>query len=95
MPDSDLFFNEQEVEVLKLIKYGKEYPSNKNKGLSLREAILIIAILGGFVKGKGREPGVEVMWRGIRRLEDIAIGVSLAKGNLFNEGSGVYHFDYG
>jgi hypothetical protein len=45
MPDSDLFFNEQEVEVLKLIKYGKEYPSNKNKGLSLREAILTLQSL--------------------------------------------------
>jgi len=63
--------------------------------LSLREAMLIIAILGGFVKGKGMMTGVEVMWRGIRRLEDIAIGVSLAKGKLFNEGSGVYHFNSG
>ena len=61
--DSDLLFNEQEREVLELIKYEKEYPSNTRNGLSLREAILIIAIPGGFVKGKGRDPGVEVMWR--------------------------------
>jgi hypothetical protein len=31
--DSDLFFNEQEVEVLKLIKYEKEYHSNARNGL--------------------------------------------------------------
>lgn len=74
---SDLLFSEQEVEVLKLIKYRGEYAANKGRSLSLREAILIIAPLGGFVKGKGREPGVEVMWRGIRRLADILIGVSL------------------
>lgn len=74
---SDLFFSEQEIEVLKLIKYRGEYAANKGKSLSLSEAILIIATLGGFVKGKGREPGVEVMWRGIRRLADILIGVSL------------------
>jgi len=74
---SDLFFSEQEIEVLKLIKYREEYAANKGKSLSLREANLIIATLGGFVKGKGREPGVEVMWRGIRRLADILIGVSL------------------
>ena len=47
------------------------------------------------MKGKGREPGVEVMWRGIRRLEDIAIGVSLAKGNLLNEDLRKYLSDYG
>lgn len=73
----DLFFSEQEIEVLKLIKYRGEYAANKDKSLSLREAIHTIATLGGFVKGKGREPGVEVMWRGIRRLADILIGVSL------------------
>ncbi len=77
---SDLFFSEQEIEVLKLIKYRGEYAVNKSKGLSLREANLIIATLGGFIKGKGREPGVEVMWRGIRRLADILIGVSLTMG---------------
>ncbi|OOP55762.1 MAG: hypothetical protein AYP45_00685, partial [Candidatus Brocadia carolinensis] len=74
---SDLFFREQEIEVLKLIKYRGEYAANKGKSLSLRDAILVIATLGGFVKGKNREPGVEVMWRGIRRLADILIGVSL------------------
>ncbi|MFO0794071.1 MAG: IS4 family transposase [Candidatus Brocadiaceae bacterium] len=74
---SDLFFSEQEIEVLKLIKHRGEYAANRGKSLPLREAILIIATLGGFVKGKGRLPGVEVMWRGIRRLADILIGVSL------------------
>ena len=77
---SDLFFSEQEVEVLRLVKYRGEYAVNKGKSLSLREAILIIATLGGFVKGKNREPGVEVMWRGIRRLADILIGASLMMG---------------
>ncbi|MBE7445456.1 MAG: IS4 family transposase [Planctomycetia bacterium] len=74
---SDLFFSEQEIEVLKLIKYRGEYAANKDKSLSLRDAILIIAMLGGFIKGKGREPGVEIMWRGMRRLADILTGVSL------------------
>lgn len=77
---SDLLFSEQEIEVLKLIKYRGEYAANKGKSLSLCDAILVIATLGGFIKGKGREPGVEVMWRGIRRLADILIGVSLTMG---------------
>ncbi len=84
---SDLFFSEQEIEVLKLIKYRGEYAANKGKSLSLRDAILIIAMLGGFVKGKGREPGVEVLWRGMRRLADILIGVSLTMN--------VHQSDYG
>lgn len=77
---SDLFFSEQEIKVLKLIKYRGEYAANKDKSLSLREVILIIATLGGFIKGKGREPGVEVMWRGIRRLADISTGVFITMG---------------
>ncbi|TVM03726.1 MAG: hypothetical protein CV087_04020 [Candidatus Brocadia sp. WS118] len=43
---SDLLFSEQEIEVLKLIKYRGEYAANKGKSLSLREAILVIATLG-------------------------------------------------
>ena len=92
--ESELFFNEQEIEVLKLIKYEKDYASNKDKDWSLSAAILIIAILGGFIKGKVREPGVEVMWRGIRRMGDIAIGVCLAKGTISIEGLSV-PFDSG
>jgi len=83
----DLLFSEEEIEVLKLIKYRGEYAANKGKSLSLYDAIHIIATLGGFVKGKNREPGAEVMWRGIRRLADILIGVSLKMA--------VPQFDYG
>jgi transposase Tn5 family protein len=91
----ELFFSEQEIEVLKLIKHQGKHTTNKGKSLTLAEAILIIALLGGFIKGKGRKPGVEVMWRGIRRLGDIVIGASLAKGNLFSEVLNVHQFDDG
>lgn len=40
---------------------------------SLREAVRWIARLGGFLARKGDgEPGVKVLWRGLRRLEDIS-----------------------
>lgn len=40
---------------------------------SLREAIRMIATLGGFLGRKGDgEPGVKTIWRGMRRLHDIA-----------------------
>lgn len=72
---SGFFFNENEIEVLKRIKYGNSY--NGLETLSLKEAIGTIANLGGFISGRKRVPGVEVMWRGLRRLEDIVLGASL------------------
>ncbi len=39
----------------------------------LRDAIRMIASLGGFLNRKGDgEPGVKTIWRGLRRLHDIA-----------------------
>ncbi len=40
---------------------------------SLREAVRMIARLGGFLARKDdREAGVKTIWRGLRRLYDIA-----------------------
>ena len=40
---------------------------------SLRDAVRMIATLGGFLDRKGDgEPGVKTIWRGLRRLHDIA-----------------------
>ncbi len=40
---------------------------------SLRQAVRMIANLGGFLGRKGDgEPGVKTIWRGLRRLHDIA-----------------------
>jgi hypothetical protein len=40
---------------------------------SLREAVRLIARLGGFLARTGDgEPGVKTLWRGLRRLDDIA-----------------------
>jgi hypothetical protein len=47
--------------------------------LSLREAVRWIARLGGFLARRRDEaPGVQVLWRGLRRLEDLARGWQLA-----------------
>ncbi|MBI4707709.1 MAG: IS4 family transposase [Candidatus Omnitrophica bacterium] len=75
--ESNLFFNKHEIEVLKQIKYGKNY--NGKQTLSLKEATKTIANLGGYISGKNRVPGVEVMWRGLRRLEDMILGALLMK----------------
>lgn len=47
--------------------------------LSLHEAVVLIARLGGFLGRKGDgEPGVKTIWRGLRRLHDIASGWQLS-----------------
>jgi len=40
---------------------------------SLREATLLVAKLGGFLARKSDgEPGVQTIWRGLRRLDDLS-----------------------
>lgn len=55
----------------------------------------MLAILGGFVIDRNRVPGVEVVWRGILRLEDIVIGVLLMKGDLSEKALSAYCFEFG
>ena len=52
---------------------------------SLHEAVVMIARLGGFLARKSDgEPGVKTIWRGLRRLHDIAQGWQLASGAYTN-----------
>jgi hypothetical protein len=47
---------------------------------TLREAVRMIARLGGFLGRKGDgEPGTKTLWRGLRRLDDLAAAWKLAK----------------
>lgn len=49
---------------------------------SLRDAVRMIASLGGFLGRKGDgEPGVKTIWRGLRRLHDIAATWKLLHSN--------------
>ncbi len=51
---------------------NKRKPSNKPP--SLKEFIVMIAQLGGFLARKSDgDPGVKVIWRGLKRLEDISV----------------------
>lgn len=54
-------------------------PIPPQKPPSLREAVRMIATLGGFLGRKGDgEPGVKTIWRGLRRLHDISATGKLA-----------------
>ncbi len=47
---------------------------------TLSEAVVLIACLGGFLNRRGDgAPGVKVLWRGLRRLSDIASTWALAQ----------------
>ena len=46
-----------------------------NEPPTVREAVRMIAQLGGFLARKhDGEPGVKTLWRGLRRLHDITLG---------------------
>jgi hypothetical protein len=47
---------------------------------TLKEAVYWISRLGGYVgRGKKARPGVKVLWRGLRRLHDLAAGYELGR----------------
>ncbi len=66
-----IFFQEAEWKALYIfVNQGKKMPGKEPP--TLREAIGMVASLGGFLGRKGDgEPGATVLWRGIQRLTDI------------------------
>ena len=44
---------------------------------SLREAVLRLGRLGGYMGSNSKPPGVKTLWRGLRRLEDLVEGALL------------------
>jgi len=72
-PDApcDIVFKEHEWQALYCV--ANNTPQLPDKLPTLKEAVLLIAKLGGFLGRKhDGSPGVKVIWRGIRRLNDIA-----------------------
>ncbi|MGR3176837.1 MAG: hypothetical protein ACUZ8E_02115 [Candidatus Anammoxibacter sp.] len=52
-------------------------------------------MLGGFRSGKNRVAGVEVIWRGLRRMEDIVLGLLLMKGKVSEKSLRDFNFAFG
>jgi len=73
----DIFLSEDEWKAL-YTYVRKEPPPDKPP--SLREAVRMIASLGGFLgRKRDGEPGTTTMWRGLQRLQDIAMGFTMSK----------------
>jgi hypothetical protein len=50
--------------------------------LSLRDAVVTIARLGGFLARAGDgDPGVKTLWKGLRRLDNLIDGIRLLRNN--------------
>ena len=72
-------FARHEWEALVCTVHGTTVPPAEPP--TLREAVRMIAQLGGFLARKGDgEPGVKTLWRGLTRLEDIAATWLLLRG---------------
>jgi hypothetical protein len=72
----DAILAEEEWKALYAYHYKRPPPENPP---TLREAIRMIAKLGGFLGRKGDgDPGPMVLWRGLMRLPDLAAGWAMA-----------------
>ena len=66
-----VYFAEHEWQAL--VTFVTRRPAVANAPPTLREAMRMVAGLGGFLGRKGDgEPGTETIWRGLQRLDDIA-----------------------
>jgi len=62
----------EEAEWKALATFVTKKPVTDNKPPTLREAIRMVAILGGFLARKSDgEPGTQTLWLGLQRLDDI------------------------
>ena len=74
VPDAacTVFFEDAQWKALLTHKY--QNPTPPEKPPSLREAIRLVAALGGFLGRKGDgEPGTKSLWLGLQRLDDITL----------------------
>jgi hypothetical protein len=66
-----VFFEKAEWKAL--VAYVTQNPKPPNKPPTLREAMRMVATLGGFLGRKGDgEPGTKSLWLGIQRLDDLS-----------------------
>lgn len=70
MAPASLVLSDREWQVAYCLVTGKPKPPKKPP--TLEESVVLIARLGGFLARKhDGQPGVKVLWRGLRRLHDI------------------------
>lgn len=80
--------DEEEYQTLYVV--GSTQPKAvPRKPLTVGDAVRMIASLGGFLGRKGDgEPGIQVIWKGFRRLMDFTIATRRLRASLTNVGNG-------
>ena len=67
---ASVYFEEHEWQAL--VAFVTRQPEPPKAPPTLREAVRMVAMLGGFQGRKGDgEPGTQTLWRGLQRLDDI------------------------
>ena len=80
----DVALTSLEIKILDQLVRDKQSDPSPSRGLAFYA--IKIARLGGYLNRKrDPPPGNIVMWRGLTRLTDIALGLSLATSNAFSE----------
>ena len=83
MPDAPATLALTEVEIALLDQLAKDRNSRRRK--SLGHYLIMIARLGGYLaRANDPPPGNMVMWRGMSRLTDIALGAAVGAGIVGN-----------
>jgi Domain of unknown function (DUF4338)/Transposase DNA-binding/Transposase Tn5 dimerisation domain len=73
IPDVPCTVYFEETEWKALVAYVRQTPVSPVQPPTLREAIRMVASLGGFLGRKGDgEPGTQTLWLGLQRLDDLA-----------------------
>jgi hypothetical protein len=77
--DARAAFTDDEIKALKL-KFKDKIKKNGNLPLTIRQAVIFVASIGGFMARKSDGmPGVKTLWRGLLALEYLVEGMNLAK----------------
>lgn len=66
-------FSDEEWQILYVRKYNQKPPDNYVP--TIKEAVRLLGILGGFYEYNKREPGTMTLWRGMKRLKELIKGI--------------------
>lgn len=89
-----VFFEECEWKAL--LAYVRQSPQEPTQVPTLREAVRMVAGLGGFLGRKSDgEPGTQTMWLGLQRLDDLAAMYRVLRGKPVGQITVPSNYEYG
>lgn len=78
-PEADIgaVFSESEIKALNAL-VPTHWKNKVSIPKTVHEGVILVARLGGYLaRNHDRPPGSQVIWRGMRRLHDIVLGMSM------------------